>query len=105
MPCKVAFTSDTAGVLVFDPGAPFFKCRNEFSDYDAALRFDVGHLVAEESELCRAGEVLRGVLRPTGCPAFGDTCTPEHPMGAPMVSSEGACAAYYRYGRLKLKSQ
>jgi hydrogenase expression/formation protein HypD len=80
-----------------------FALRPEFSRYDAALRFDVGHLTAEESKICRAGEVLRGVLRPTQCPAFGDTCTPEHPMGAPMVSSEGACAAYFRYGRLRPK--
>ena len=81
-----------------------FALRPEFSRYDAALRFDVGHMVAEESKICRAGEVLRGVLRPTQCPAFGDTCTPEHPLGAPMVSSEGACAAYFRYGRLRPKS-
>jgi hydrogenase expression/formation protein HypD len=80
-----------------------FALRPEYSRYDATQRFDVGHVVAEESKLCRAGEVLRGVLRPTQCPAFGDTCTPEHPMGAPMVSSEGACAAYFRYGRLRPK--
>ena len=77
-----------------------FALRPEYSKYDAALRFNVGHLVAAESTLCHAGEVLRGVLRPTQCPAFGDTCTPEQPLGAPMVSSEGACAAYFRYGRI-----
>jgi len=77
------------------------ELRTEFSDFDAARRFGVEHLVAEESPLCHAGDVLRGVLRPPDCPAFGINCTPENPLGAPMVSSEGACAAYIRYGRLK----
>jgi hydrogenase expression/formation protein HypD len=76
--------------------------RPEFAHYDAAQRFAVQGLIAEESPLCHAGEVLRGVLRPPDCPAFGKACDPEHPLGAPMVSSEGACAAYYRYGRLNL---
>lgn len=71
-----------------------------YADYDAAARFGVTHLVAPESDRCRAGEVLRGVLRPNQCAAFGRDCTPEHPLGAPMVSSEGACAAYFRYGRV-----
>ncbi|SRR5664280_413770 len=76
--------------------------RPEFAHYDAAQRFAVQGLVSEESPLCHAGDVLRGVLRPPDCPAFGKACDPEHPLGAPMVSSEGACAAYYRYGRLNL---
>ena len=53
----------------------------------------------QESELCRAGEVLRGRLKPHECEAFGKECTPDHPLGATMVSAEGACAAYYHYGR------
>jgi hydrogenase expression/formation protein HypD len=77
------------------------ELRAEFSRFDAVQRFDVQHLVAEESSVCRAGDVLRGVLRPPDCPAFGKECNPERPLGAPMVSSEGACAAYFRYGRLK----
>jgi hydrogenase expression/formation protein HypD len=81
-----------------------YTLREEYARYDAARRFDLSHLVAKESTVCRAGEVLRGVLRPTQCSAFGSGCTPEHPLGAPMVSSEGACAAYFRYGRLNLKS-
>jgi hydrogenase expression/formation protein HypD len=81
-----------------------YALREQYAQYDASRRFDVGHLVAQESAACHAGEVLRGVLRPTQCPAFGEGCTPEHPLGAPMVSSEGACAAYFRYGRLNLKS-
>ncbi len=70
-----------------------------YAEYDAAVRFGVTDLISPESDRCRAGEVLRGVLRPNQCAAFGRDCTPEHPLGAPMVSSEGACAAYFRYGR------
>jgi len=69
----------------------------DYADYDASIRFaNVASPPALPSE-CRAGEVLRGVLRPFDCPAFGTRCTPERPLGATMVSSEGACAAYYRY--------
>jgi len=81
-----------------------YALRPKYALYDATQRFELRHLVAQESTECHAGEVLRGVLRPTQCPAFGRGCTPEHPLGAPMVSSEGACAAYFRYGRLDLKS-
>jgi len=73
-----------------------------FARFDATLRFglaaaDPRGADAAESGECQAGAVLRGVLRPDACPAFGTRCTPEHPLGAPMVSSEGACAAYWRY--------
>lgn len=74
--------------------------RPEFALFDAALRFDVAGLAAHESPWCIAGEILRGLKKPRACPAFGTRCTPEHPLGAPMVSSEGACAAYYRYAGL-----
>lgn len=73
--------------------------RPSFARFDAALRFDSGTLVVNESPLCHAGEVLQGLLKPNQCPAFGTECTPRHPLGAPMVSAEGACAAYYNYGR------
>lgn len=73
--------------------------RPEFSDFDAEKRFDVGHIQTQESDVCIAGQVLRGIKKPSQCPAFGTLCTPRSPLGAPMVSSEGACAAYYRYGR------
>ncbi len=73
------------------------KMRPEYSEFDAGERFSVSHHSVEESDSCLSGRVLRGVLRPDQCPAFGNHCTPEHPLGAPMVSSEGACAAYYRY--------
>jgi hydrogenase expression/formation protein HypD len=76
-----------------------YRLRPEFARFDAESRFDVGGISACESPECQAGLVLRGVRRPNQCPAFGTRCTPERPLGAPMVSSEGACAAYYQYGR------
>ena len=76
-----------------------WKLRAEYAAFDAELRFQVQDLRAEESPLCIAGQILQGLRRPGDCPAFGEECTPEHPLGATMVSSEGACSAYYRYGR------
>jgi hydrogenase expression/formation protein HypD len=75
--------------------------REEFRDFDAELRFGLSDIAVMEPAECRAGDVLRGRLNPRNCPAFGTRCTPEHPLGAPMVSSEGACAAYYNYGRFR----
>jgi len=75
--------------------------RAEFAAFDAERRFDVSGIRTTEPTACHAGDVLRGVLKPFDCPAFGGACTPEHPLGAPMVSSEGACAAYYNYGRFR----
>lgn len=71
--------------------------REPYLEYDAERKFQVTDLSAEEDSECIAGLVLQGQARPTECPAFGVRCTPERPLGAPMVSSEGACAAYYRY--------
>ncbi|HLJ67605.1 MAG TPA: hydrogenase formation protein HypD [Chloroflexota bacterium] len=71
--------------------------RREFADFDAERRFGLSGLTAEESTECISGLVLQGIAKPDQCPAFGTRCTPEHPLGATMVSSEGACAAYYRY--------
>jgi hydrogenase expression/formation protein HypD len=76
------------------------ELRPEYDDWDAVRRFDVGDLRPEEPEQCIAGLVLQGRKKPTECAAFGNECTPEHPLGATMVSAEGACAAYYRYGRV-----
>jgi hydrogenase expression/formation protein HypD len=70
-----------------------------YAAFDAERHFGLADITAEESADCRSGEVLQGRLRPCDCPAFGGACTPEHPLGATMVSSEGACAAYYRYRR------
>jgi hydrogenase expression/formation protein HypD len=76
-----------------------WRLRAAYRDFDAEHRFAVRDIHAAESPLCRSGEVLRGTLKPNQCAAFGKQCTPRHPLGATMVSSEGACAAYYNYGR------
>jgi hydrogenase expression/formation protein HypD len=78
-----------------------YRLREEFAAFDAERVFDVGGIVAQESPLCIAGEILQGLKKPHECSAFGSKCTPEHPLGAPMVSSEGACAAYYHYGQFR----
>jgi hydrogenase expression/formation protein HypD len=75
--------------------------RGEFAAWDAERKFGLGEVVVDEPAECHAGEVLQGRMKPHQCPAFGTRCTPERPLGAPMVSSEGACAAYYNYGRLR----
>ena len=76
-----------------------WRLREEFAAFDAEKRFDVGAIQTKESPLCIAGQILVGMKKPHDCSAFGKECTPEHPLGATMVSSEGACAAYYKYGR------
>lgn len=76
-----------------------YRLREELARFDAERRFDVGDIVAQESPDCIAGEILQGLKKPHECAAFGNKCTPEHPLGAPMVSTEGACSAYYSYGR------
>ena len=79
--------------------------RDEFSTFDAERKFGLQDVRAEEPAECRAGDVLRGQIKPFECPAFGTRCTPEMPLGAPMVSSEGACAAYFNYGRLQVGAE
>ncbi|NNJ11226.1 hydrogenase formation protein HypD [Chloroflexales bacterium ZM16-3] len=76
-----------------------WRLSPRYKQFDAEDRFNVGHIRTEESALCRSGEVLQGLIKPNQCPAFGKQCTPRIPLGATMVSSEGACAAYYQYGR------
>ena len=76
-----------------------WRLREEYAEHDAVRRFDVGAITAEEPSVCIAGEILQGMKKPSACAAFWTECTPEKPLGAPMVSSEGACAAYYSYGR------
>ena len=75
------------------------RLREEYAEFDAERRFDVAEMVVAESPECIAGLILQGRRKPPECPAFGIRCTPEHPLGAPMVSSEGACAAYYQYAQ------
>jgi hydrogenase expression/formation protein HypD len=78
-----------------------YRLKPEYSFYDAEQRFpEVQAIETKESPLCISGLVLQGIKKPLECPAFGKQCTPQTSLGATMVSSEGACAAYYRYGRL-----
>ncbi|WP_432157364.1 MULTISPECIES: hydrogenase formation protein HypD [unclassified Streptomyces] len=77
-----------------------WRLTEAFRAHDAEHRFDVSGIRTEESAVCRSGEVLQGLIKPTECPAFGTTCTPRTPLGATMVSSEGACAAYHLYRRM-----
>lgn len=77
-----------------------YRLRDEFSNFDAELRFpEIQSIVTKESEICISGLVLLGRKKPHECPAFGKECTPQTPLGATMVSTEGACSAYYRYGK------
>jgi hydrogenase expression/formation protein HypD len=76
-----------------------FKLRYEYRDHDAERLFEVDAIETQESPLCISGQILKGLKKPHDCPAFGKECTPQSPLGATMVSSEGACAAYYAYGR------
>ncbi len=78
-----------------------FRLRAAYSEFDAELRFAVERIEVEESKSCISGLILQGLKKPHQCPAFAKTCTPLTPLGATMVSSEGACAAYYNYGRLR----
>ena len=77
-----------------------WQLADKYRYYDAEARFDVGGIHTDESAICRSGEVLQGLIKPHECAAFGKECTPRNPLGATMVSSEGACAAYYLYRRL-----
>ena len=92
-PCDRAWRG--IGVI---PGSGY-RLREEFAAYDAARIFDLQGIVSTEPENCISGLILQGARRPSDCPAFGTACTPETPLGATMVSAEGACAAYYNYGR------
>lgn len=80
-----------------------WSLSEKYRDFDAEYRFEVTDIKTTESPLCKSGEVLQGTIKPHQCPAFGKTCTPRKPLGATMVSSEGACAAYYNYGRFAAK--
>jgi hydrogenase expression/formation protein HypD len=83
------------------PGSGW-RLSAKYAEFDAENRFDVRGIRTNESTLCRSGEVLQGLIKPHECAAFGKECTPRNPLGATMVSSEGACAAYYLYRRLEL---
>jgi len=76
-----------------------YKIKKEYERFDALKKFDVTLEAVREHEECLAGDVMKGIIKPYECPQFGKSCTPQNPLGAPMVSSEGACAAYYHYNR------
>jgi hydrogenase expression/formation protein HypD len=76
-----------------------WRLNDAYREFDAEERFQISGIHTEESPLCHSGDVLRGAIKPAECPAFGKECSPRHPLGATMVSSEGACAAYFNYGR------
>lgn len=76
-----------------------YRLRSEYANHDAERLFEVENIETQESTVCISGQVLRGIKKPHECPAFGKDCTPHTPLGATMVSAEGACAAYYAYGR------
>jgi hydrogenase expression/formation protein HypD len=77
-----------------------YGLRRDYAGYDAEIRFDVEQIDAEEDSECISGLILQGIRKPAECPAFGARCTPEQPLETTMVSSEGACAAYYRYRKV-----
>jgi len=79
-----------------------WRLSERYREYDAEERFRVGDIHTQESSVCRSGEVLQGLIKPHECSAFGTLCTPRNPLGATMVSSEGACAAYYLYRRMQV---
>lgn len=78
-----------------------WKLNDQYEEFDAEKRFGVEDINTQESEICISGLILQGLKKPDDCPAFGKLCTPQNPLGATMVSSEGACAAYYRYGQVR----
>ncbi len=82
-----------------------YMLKKEFEMFDAEKKFHLTNIIVYESELCIAGNILRGLNKPHECSAFAKQCTPEHPLGAPMVSSEGACAAYYNYRRNEIRNE
>jgi hydrogenase expression/formation protein HypD len=82
-----------------------WKLRAEFADWDAELRFAVPGIRVADPKVCQCGEVLQGAIKTWECKVFGTACTPETPIGTCMVSSEGACAAYYNYGRFSLAAE
>jgi hydrogenase expression/formation protein HypD len=86
------------------PGSGW-RLSDEYRAFDAEVRFAVEDIHTQESAVCRSGEVLQGIIKPNECPAFGRECSPRNPLGATMVSSEGACAAYYQYGRFAQAEQ
>jgi hydrogenase expression/formation protein HypD len=81
------------------------ELRPEFEQWDAEARYQLPGIRVADPKACQCGEVLKGVIKPWECKVFGTACTPDHPIGTCMVSSEGACAAYYNYGRFSRRRE
>jgi hydrogenase expression/formation protein HypD len=79
--------------------------RKEFAAFDAERKFSVPNVAVADPKSCQCGEVLKGLIKPHQCRVFGTACTPEQPLGALMVSSEGACAAYHQFGRIEVTAR
>jgi hydrogenase expression/formation protein HypD len=94
---EVFETSDTKWRGIGNIKQSGLKLKDKYKKFDAELIFGVIDYTVEESTECISGIILQGIKKPMDCPAFGTICTPEHPLGATMVSSEGACSAYYLY--------
>ena len=77
------------------------QIREEYANCDAEMRFEMPYQSVDDHPACECGAIIRGVKKPLACKVFGTVCTPDNPIGSCMVSSEGACAAYYTYGRYK----
>lgn len=92
-------------VKALESMARTMELRSEFADWDAELRFEVPGLRVADPKACQCGEVLKGVIKPWECKVFGTACTPETPIGTCMVSPEGACAAYYSFGRFSMAAE
>ncbi len=101
---KIFTISDRKWRGIGEIPASGFRIQDEYAVFDAGLKFQVQDIQTRESELCISGTVLQGLKKPVECPAFGKECTPQSPLGATMVSSEGACAAYYRYHRQAIEA-
>ncbi len=99
---KVFMVCDRAWRGIGEIAHSGYRLQPTYASFDAEQRFDVASITTQESTICIAGEIMQGLKKPCDCSAFGKLCTPDHPLGAPMVSSEGACAAYYQYGRADL---
>ncbi len=97
---EVFETTDRAWRGIGEIPSSGYRLREQYAEFDAEKNFNVEAIHAQESALCIAGIILRGLKKPHECSVFGTECTPEHPIGAPMVSSEGACAAYYHYRKV-----
>jgi len=78
-----------------------FEVSEKYKNYNARVKFKISTGEAKEDETCISGDIMKGLKKPLDCPNFGKACKPEHPIGAPMVSSEGACAAYFHYANVE----